>query len=328
MASARTSHLTNPEAWRVIFERAYDEILRTSVREWVNPVSIGKIIDACLEPSFIRGWTAPLLRDGVRRVVERLRTDNVPTGTYVPEDARRAASEILKRSDLIPEDFLHRLAMQPAVDRLLAETIYSALKEFNAQVNPFFAEWGLPALIKRVVPIGAGAILKSFDLVRAEFEKRLDPEIRKFLPLFIGRAKPALVNEFAARQGDPEFVRLREAGAHYVYEASLQKLIRAVDERFLDAGARATEATITNSEVRIQVRKHAEAMTAAFLAEHGTRTVGDYLKHIGVQTRPDFASVAEVAARCWGVLAATGALDEAFSPSPPAPVPQNGGQGS
>ena len=52
----------------------------------------------------------------------------------------------------------------------------------GVSVNPFFAEWGLPAILRKVLPIGASAVMKSLESVKGEFDRRL--ELRPLLAEF------------------------------------------------------------------------------------------------------------------------------------------------
>ena len=129
----------------------------------------------------------------------------------------------------------------------MRDVIYDALVEFNESVNPFFADWGLPALIKRFMPIGSGAVLKSMSAVRTEFDKRLEPEIRKFLLGFSRKSKKKLADFIVSSAGDPKLVALRKSIVAFFYEESLAQITQNVDD---DARMEVDEAARGNRRSR------------------------------------------------------------------------------
>src|SRR5205085_8336018 len=162
------------------FANAYDHVLTRPLRELVDPAALASLLTDVVTSDAIRGLAAPVVREIHRRTVAALKTDDAKIGDYVPEAARDAIRELVSRPDLIPEDLVHRVFEDEAAEEVLRDVIYDALKEFNDSVNPFFADWGLPALLKKVMPIGSGTVIKSIGAIRGEFDKRLEPEMRKF----------------------------------------------------------------------------------------------------------------------------------------------------
>src|SRR5262249_25149174 len=80
---------------------------------------------------------------------------------------------------------------------------------FSDKVNPFFAEWGLPSLLKRLSPFGLGGMSRGFESMRAEFDKRLDPEIRKFLKGFSRKTLRNASSFLLTRSASPQATALR-----------------------------------------------------------------------------------------------------------------------
>lgn len=274
--------------------RAYDDILAERVRDVVDPKLVVDHLSAVATSKMIRGFAAPIGRDVHARVIHSLRSHDEKLGAYVPADARTAIETVVTRPDLLPEPLIRRVFEQEATEEMLRDVLYDALVQFNDGVNPFFADWGLPALVKKVMPIGGGAILKSLNLVRAEFDKRLEPEIRKFLLAFSRSAKSKLADFVIAKSSDPAFVAMRKNIVLFFYEQTLADIVAHVDRPAMDEVERAAEGIACEVVAKDKPRAQLEAALVAFVQENGDKTVGEWLSAVGVTERPDFEAVAEL----------------------------------
>lgn len=280
--------------WAASLAAGYDWLLGLPVRDVLAPEALASAIGRLLDEQVVRGLVGPVAQEVGRRVLASVRTDDAKLGDYVPAEARAAIDELLARPDLVPESLVRRIFEQEAIEEVLRNVLYDALKEFNDNVNPFFADWGLPALIKRFVPIGGGTILKSMDAVRTEFDKRLDPEMRKFLLVFSRKAKAKIADLTIAKSGGPTFVELRRNVAAFLYEESLAELVAGIDDQALSTQQRAALAIGLEMVRRERPRERLKDGLVELLREHGDRTVGEALAAIGVTARPDLAALADV----------------------------------
>lgn len=277
-------------------ESAYEHILSRPIRELVEPRPLVEGLASALTAETVRGHLAPIAREVHRRVLASLRReDEALLGDYVPEDARRAIDELLARADLVPEALIRRVFDAEITEELMRDVIYDALVEFNESVNPFFAEWGLPALIKRFMPIGSGTVLKSMSAVRAEFDKRLEPEIRKFLLGFSRSSKAKIADFFIARAADPKLVALRRSVVSFFYAETLAQLTASIDDDARMEIDDAAEAIVLEVLGRDRPRERLASELEAFLDEHGDEPLGAWLSRIGVTTKPELERLAEVA---------------------------------
>jgi hypothetical protein len=176
----------------------------------------------------------------------------------------------------------------------MRDVLHDALVEFNESVNPFFADWGLPALIKRFVPIGSGAILKSMSTVRSEFDKRLDPEIKKFLLSFSRKSKKKLADFVITKGGDPKLVALRQSLIVFFYEESLAKIMQNVDDDARMEVDTAGEAIVLEVLRHERPRERLLAELEKLVEDHGDETLGAWLARIGVTVRPDLEKLPEL----------------------------------
>ncbi len=276
------------------FEAGYDHVLAQPLRALVDPKVLVERAAALLGEPTVRGLVAPIARELNRRLVHALRSENVELGRYVPADARKAIDTLAARADLVPEPLVRKVFESEVVEEIMRDVLYDGLVEFNESVNPFFADWGLPAFIKRFMPIGSGAVLKSMSAVRGEFDKRLDPEIRKFLLGFSRRAKKKVADVVVSSAGDPKTVALRQSVIAFLYEESIASLMANVDE---DARMEADDAALAITlEVLRQdhPRERVIAELEKLLADHGDETLGAWLTRIGVTERPNLEKLAEL----------------------------------
>jgi uncharacterized protein (DUF1778 family) len=280
--------------WLRSFEAGYDHLLTLPLKAIIDPPVLVAALQKVLDAPAIRGNLAPILREIHRRVVTDLRGDDTKLGDYVPDAARKAIDEIVARPDLVPEEVVRRVFDDEVVEEIMRDVIYDSLKEFNESVNPFFAEWGLPALIKKVMPIGSGTVLKSMNTVKSEFDKRLEPEMRKFLLVAARKSKGKIADFVVTKAGDPKQVALRQNVVRFIYEESFANLLKNVDDDArmeLDTAIEEISLTaIGKDRPRERLSKELEKL----LAEHGDEPIGKWLERIGVVERPALAALAEL----------------------------------
>lgn len=274
------------------FANVYDHVLRQRLRDLVDPGAAATALTRVLTREAVRALAAPVVREIHRRAVASLKRDDAKLGDYVPEEARDAIAALLARPDLVPEDLVRRVLEDEATQEILRDVLYDALVEFNDSVNPFFAEWGLPGLLKRFMPIGSGAVLRSVGAVRAEFDARLEPEIRKFLLVFMKRSRGKIASLAVAKNADPQFIALRKSLASFFYEQTLADVTRSVDDDARDQTDTAVEAIVIEVLAKDRPRERLVAELEAFLAERGDSTLGEWLVSIGAVARPDLETIA------------------------------------
>jgi hypothetical protein len=276
------------------FAGGYDHVLSRPIRELVDPNTVVSGAAKVLTNETVRGLLAPIAREVNRRVVASLRSDDAKLGDYVPTDARKAIDALIARPDLLPEPLVRKVFDDEVVEQIMRDVLYDALLEFNESVNPFFADWGLPALIKRFMPLGSGAVLKSMSAMRAEFDKRLEPEIRKFLLGFSRKSKKRIADFLIASAGDPKLVALRQSVVAFFYEESLAHITQNVDDDARMEADDAAEAIVLEVLRRDRPRERLALELQRLVDEHGDESLGAWLARIGVTERPDLEKIAEL----------------------------------
>jgi hypothetical protein len=282
--------------WIRSFHPAYEWLLTRRLRDVLDPDALVASLVRVVTAEALVGFASPIAREIHRRVIEALADERSRVGDYIPEDARAAIEALVSRKGSLPEGLVRQVFEHEATDDILRDVLYDALREFNDSVNPFFADWGLPALLKKLMPIGSGTVLKSLSALRGEFDKRLDPEMKKFLLAFSRKAKTKIADFIVARSTDaapdPKAIALRRAILGFFYEQSLADVVaRADDEsrRQSDAAALAIALAIVSKE---SPRDRLRASLAELVERHGDDTVGEWLRAIGVSTPPDLEALA------------------------------------
>lgn len=281
------------EDWIRAVRDGYDEFLALPLRDVVDPAAMERGLHEALTADSVRAFFAPLLRDLHRRVLSSLGEDETPLGDHVPPKARHAIDALLDRRDLIPDALVRKVFEQKVIEDAIHDTLYEALTQFTTTVNPFFAEWGLPAILKRM-PIGGGLILSSMESMRAEFDRRLEPEIRKFLGAFSRRARGELTELFLTRSGDPRFVELRKNVVAFLYSRSLSELLEGFDDEAADTATTAVEHIVIGLLGQDRSGHGLGRELRRFLDECGDQTVGEWMRAAGVSGDP--------AAEAWAAL--------------------------
>jgi hypothetical protein len=210
----------------------------------------------------------------------------------VPQAARPKIDRLLERPKLVPAKLLREVMESEAFEEVMRDRMYEAMKEFSEKVNPFFAEWGLPSLLRKLSPFGFGGVGKSLDGVKAEFQRRLEPETRKFLQGFSRQAMRETADVIIARGDEPKFIAVRKKVAAWLLEQEIGELARQLD----------AEGTALAQEIGLDVLEHnlgREALAArrraaveAFVAANRALPIGELLAREGIAFTPDFDAIA------------------------------------
>lgn len=274
-------------------DRGYDEFLSVRIRDAVDPAVLVPALHRALSSQSLRDYFAPIARDLSDRVIASLRSSHRELGAVVPEESRRAIDALLERPDLVPEALVRKVFEQQLVVDAIDDTLYDGLLQFNTTVNPFFADWGLPSILKRM-PIGGGLILSSMEALRSDFEKRLEPEIRKFVSVFSRRATTEMTEAVISRAGDPKFVELRRNVVAFLYTQSLAELLAGVGAEAERHGVEAAEHLVVALAERDRAERGLEKALERFVDEQGKGTIGEFLERTGAVGRPDTVAWAEL----------------------------------
>ncbi|WP_437797117.1 hypothetical protein [Sorangium sp. So ce693] len=268
-------------------------LLATPLGELVDAGAIGRALEALAAEEPLRRAVRPAAAAALAALVEAARAERRRGKELLPEGARDKLDRILEQPKIVPERLVREVLESAALDAVMRDVLYDTLMEFSEKVNPFFAEWGLPALLKRVAPFGLGGVGKTMGAMRGEFERRLEPEIRRFLQGF-SRTAMRQVHDLLVAKGDtPEFVGLRKQVATWVLEQEICALVGQLDAKS-SAIAEELGADIAAQLLRDRpVRARTSEAIAAFVAAHAGEPLGEALGRLGIAPELDVGALAD-----------------------------------
>ncbi len=275
--------------WKKHLGSVVADLLAIKIGDLASPRHLADAADALFTPEAVERTVRPLARHIVNVVLHELRAEKGTVGARVPAATKKRIDQLLERPGLFPDRLVRALSEEDAVEEVVRDTLYDALKEFSEKVNPFVADWGLPALLKKLGPFGMG---KGFDSMRADFEKRLDPEIRKFLQGMSRKSLRKMVELTIAKADEPRFIAVRKRLAAWMLEQEIAALSRGTDAEVVLLG-QDIALDITAAELsRGAFREKRRAMIEAALVVRKDRSVKEALDELGVGLVLDFDSLA------------------------------------
>ncbi len=280
--------LADEEAFKKDVKIAVEALLATPLADLVDPARVEATITAAITNKRDRA----LGRAIHLAVLRATKQDTTKLGALIPDEAKKKIEKQVTKPKTINEKLIRQLLEQEAMEETLRDVIFDALKEFNEKVNPFVAEWGLPGILKKLGPFGFGPLGKSMENVRAEFDRRLEPEMRKFLQGFSRRAVRRMGDLVVQNSDDPKFTALRKSMLGWLYEQQVRELFGGVDDEtasaWHDIGADVIEHALALESTRAQRKKALEAL----LRDHGREPLSEVLRKNGLASAPDTDAIA------------------------------------
>lgn len=296
-APAVLERATGPEAerlWQDNLEALYDAILAAPVGQILHPRTTSDAVESALSEDAVDNGARPAARLFWILLLGQLRDDKRRVGDYVSDAGRDSLEELAARPDVVPERLLREILEDEAAREVTADLVYDALREFQDKVNPFFADWGLPALLKRLGPFGLGGMGKTFDSLRGEFEKRLEPEMRRFLATFTGRGVKRAANYVIDHAGDRAFIALRKRLVRWVLDQTVAGSVASAGEPLLNRGQEIIEELAAYGIGLDSVRARRRLVVEQLVALHADQPLGEALAQYGITARPDFELLARL----------------------------------
>lgn len=297
-----SAQLVSPEAeatYRQSLRLGWEAVLNTPVVHLVDPNALADALDRLLDAEVVREAMAPIERSLRGWLLSELQADGSRLDAYVPEAAQGWLEQLVARSAPLRTRITRVVIEHPTTEAVMRDVLHDALTDFSNKVNPFFAEWGLPALLKKVLPLGAGAVLRSMDAVKSEFDKRLEPEIRRFLQGASRQALRKLAGMLTAQEESAPAIALRQA----ILEAVLSQTVSELSTELGAEGLVLIQGAIDETAAHLlsldSLRARRRAALATFVEAHASGTVGEVLAHYGITHTPDFDALADAT---WPVI--------------------------
>lgn len=283
---------SDEDAFTADVARAIDGLLATPLEALVEPERLEAAVEAALSKEQVERGFRPFSRSIHLTVLRALRGDATKLGAFVPPKARARIDALVEKKTPPNERLLRQLIEQEAMEETLRDVIHDALTEFNEKFNPFAADWGVPGLLKGLGRFGLGPLTKSIDNVRHEFDKRLEPEMKKFLQGFSHRAVRRMADLVVQNSGDDKFLALRKSMVAFLYEQELRELVANMDDESAETW-NAIGVDVFEHALRLDAsRKKRSAAIDALLADHGKEPLGQVLERYGFTAKPDARAIA------------------------------------
>lgn len=289
-------------------------ILATPVRDLFDAGSLSAFLDAVSQDPMLSDTIRPLFRASMLLSMARLREDPERLGVYVSDEARALIEELLSRPNLLPEKFVKRLLAHAAFEEIARDVLDHALREFAEKIDPFKAEWGLPSLLKLKGPfsLGISAVAKSIEAVRQEFDKRVEPERKRFLAVFAKKSLE-MVAEFVIKRNDqPEFIALRRELFAWLLEQPVTEVMSAASEKTTELAEQAGHAIARHVSRLEATKRRRRAQIDMVLAAHASQTLAQALSVYGAKIEVDAKPLVEAAWPLVKVALATPEADSFF----------------
>lgn len=259
--------LVSPAAraeWRANIAKILDQLLDRPLAELVDANALTAAIDACLVRSVLDASLQPVLARAVKEMRAILVAERAKIGSFVPPNAQQGLRDLASRSVPLLAPLVREVSEHEAARLVMTDVLHDALVQFSDRVNPFVAEWGLPSLVKKFSPFGLGGVGKSIDGMRVEFEKRLEPEIRKFLIGFSREALRKGAGSIISQSDTPAFIALRQRILTFV-----------LDQRFADVLLEERD-NETVTKIAVEIILH--ACTDEKLGQQRRQIVKDFMQ--------------------------------------------------
>jgi hypothetical protein len=294
-ARARLRSPAGKAALRTNLEAGFRAIMRSRVEQVLDEAAALRVLERVSTDPFLSQTLKPLVRAAILIEAGRLREEPARLSVYVSDEARVLIERILERPGLLPEKFVRQMLSHQAFEEISRDVLDGALHEFGDKVNPFTAEWGLPSLLKKAGPlsIGLGAFKKSLDSVREEFDRRLEPERKRFLQGFARRALGMVAEFMIKRNDDKEFVALRKELFAWLLDQPVEELVAPMTGQVAELVHDAAHAIAQHTAAMDATKRRRKAALDMIMAAHAKQTVEQALEAYGAKLEPDFDALTD-----------------------------------
>lgn len=280
----------------------WEAILDARVADVVDAAAIARAVESVIDGPLLDRAIRPVARAAVLIELARLREDPTTLGAHVPEESRAALRELCGRPGLLPERFVREALTHRAFEEVMRDVLDGALAEFQVKANPLTAEWGLPSILKKAGPFsfGLGAFAASFEAVRGEIDKKLEPQRKIFLQSFARRALGTMADFIVKRHDEPAFVELRRELLDWLLQQPVQELVATIDQGSGELAEAAASSAAAHTLRLPDAGRRRRASLEMLVAAHGKQTVREAIAAYGV----DLAAVdwPAIAAAAWPLV--------------------------
>lgn len=296
--------LTNDQAkaeWVANVARVHEALLDERIGMLVDFEKIEALLKAVHSREMIEQVASPIANTYKEEVLEWVKSEKLPLGHFLPTESRTEIDRLLEGPNLVPERFIREVIEHEALEGVMREVLHDTIREFNEKMNPFSSEFGIIAMLKKMMPLGFGAVSKTIDVVRAEFEKRLEPELVKFLNSVSKRALQKMCTMTLEKWQEAEFVTLRKSVFAFLLEQPVADVAANLNAQTIATGERAAAAALSHLAALPRALEVRHQAIQLFRKRFETETVRHALHEMGASPTLPTAAIAEAS---WPIVVA------------------------
>ena len=252
------------------------------IERLVRQDDLDGVVTVVLGEAVAEGVARPLVRSVIEELASPVAELEATLAQLLGTEARVAIEALAAQPDVIDAAMVRAVTREPAMEAVMRDVLFEALVAFNDRTNPFVAAWGVPALLDALPRVGRGTIKKAFETVRSEFERRLQPEMRRFLEGFSRKSLDTMVDLFEAKAADPELVALRRHAVGRVLDAPVAELAWPPDDARHVALVAAIEAGVGHAFSDPRTREMTQTIVDGWWGRHATKTLDELLTELEI----------------------------------------------
>ncbi|MBM4357621.1 MAG: hypothetical protein FJ096_05865 [Deltaproteobacteria bacterium] len=211
--------------WVSLVSRGRAVVLAARPADLIDREALPSLVERWLARERIEASVAPVAEQLLIEITRRATLRDESTTELVGFEARRRVEQVAADPLVVSEALVRALLAGPVLEKAVSDLLFEAVDGFSRKVNPFSASWGLPALLDTLPLLGRGAIKMAVQGLQQEFERRLEPETRRFLAGFVRQSLDRAAREVTTRGPEPDLVRLRTELAAAAMSVPLSDLV-------------------------------------------------------------------------------------------------------
>ncbi len=285
---ARLSSDRTRDDWRRVLEGAWEHLLSVPLETF-----LGSEVDAVVEAHLTRERIVDAVRPGIRLWLEstlvEARKDDRPIGRWVPAEAKAKMLELASRKGFVDPRWVEHIFQQKAMEDVITDTLYQSLRDFSTIIPRLVASL-TPSILGRIASIGTSVGSKIVD----EIERRLEPEIRKFLDKGGRKALDGAARFTIDHLDDPVSIEARKNTVLFALAQSPAFHVAHLDDEMVTAIDEIAEAIALSVADDPETRAIAKSVLDRLRQTHGPAPVRAWLEVIGLRAAPPFEAWAAV----------------------------------
>lgn len=277
------------EAWTATLRVGANVVFDQSFESLVPRIALIELLEAHLEDERARGQANLLAGVIAPTVVRRFRQDVNPMGRWLTDEGKKALLDLVSEADLIDTQWIRTLFREPAMEVLVADTLLASLKDFSSIV-PRLVQGLAASTLGRFAKLGGLGSLGGGlgGRLVEELERRLEPEIKKFVQGGTRRALEGAARFSVDHVDDPVSVESRRNLVRFVLDQPGQFHVNKVTDARLDAVRRIALEVAAAVQQSPESRQIVREVVETFYDTHGATRVRDFFAEAGISADPPF----------------------------------------